>query len=556
MLERAGAMMSVLADKGLDLTAFRSFQDDLVGLMSAGVTDTVSSLTGTGGSTVWYELLTSGMYLAHEHFSEEYLAWMLSTDDSELLFSAGDDFDRVIVAGEDIQILVDADLDEDGGFRVYDSTEADDRVAVVRMGQTYYISLPDGYDYTVTVRGTKPETQVRVGADHVELSNVGDPTSTTNILTLYEGEELVMTVPDDETLQATVALNGTSQVPLYRGEAGGAFRDLFAGTSKSEYGQMMTNAVAASVMIPYLASGALLLLYALVVGIKRLVRHRIDDSCSYRKVGRVILWIAAAMSASLCIPGLLTLVDTAGRYASVHLNDRTLQRVSEYLGWGEKGYQASSLVIYGLMTGLSIHSARHQLSRIRLFRLSLLVVLLNTFTLFTAADIETLSLSGELTFLVPLTALLGLLLVRSRSGDEREVGRHWLPVSRTIVATLILFALRQVLVGLTDAPELTALVVMKALAGLPVTILAAWLWRKHRAPMQQMTFFAMLCYMVANTAINLHMGLGMLCYAVGHVLLAAGCCRTKKPSASHLLAGCALAAVLLVLVFRERSLLP
>lgn len=61
----------------------------IVELVSLGVNDTMNLMLGNGGSQKWFDLLSSGMAIAREHFPEGYMAWLYSTDDPEKLFSQG-----------------------------------------------------------------------------------------------------------------------------------------------------------------------------------------------------------------------------------------------------------------------------------------------------------------------------------------------------------------------------------------------------------------------------------------------------------------------------------
>ena len=290
------------------------------------------------------------------------------------------------------------------------------------------------------------------------------------------------------------------------------------------------------VVIPYLAAGVFTLLYALAVGCKRLVRHRLDDSCDSRPIGRVLLLITAGLSLCVSIYMSLYLIQIFTKYSisGLPVMNRTVQRMSQVLGIGMEGYLLSDVVLYLVLGVLLVRSRNHQLSRIRAARLALTLLLLNTISLVTGVFSGTISAAELAIQFVPLLALISLPVARVYTARDRIVGRRWLPLVRAIVATALLYLLRQLLLVPLEADS-QVLVALKLACGLPVLVLALLMWRERATRHSGLIALAMLLYFAANGVINLNMTLGMALFMLGHLAMVSSFLMTRKPSRLHVL---------------------
>ena len=541
----------------VDETVFSHVLGELQTLASVGVTDTVKSLTGQGGSSIWYELLTSGLSLAHEHFPEEYFAWINATDDADLLFSQGSSYNRLVYTGS-MDLRVEMTDAESGTTAVLmDSANNLSSLATAVLNNQTFVYLPSGYQYTITLEQKDEEGLCQVGFSYADVAEASIPLYTVNAITLYQLETITINVPKnaDEEHPVTVLLDEAVELPLFSGAEGGAYQDLLmeGNNAGKDLAGMISNAV---VVVPYLFSAAVLLLYAIAVAIKRAARHRVNDTASCRLPGKILLIAAAVIAFALCVEPVRSLyAGLTGTPAAAGISNRTLRRVSEYLGWGTNIYQGSVLVICFLEGYLCLRSIGHYLNRIRLVRLSCLMLLLNTIALFMSAYQNTNSWNDELGILVPIAALIGLRLARVRTDEDRNIGKHWLPVTRAVTWTALLFLTRQALIIIFDETSLLT-VVLKMLAGVPVFVMALGMARRCKDGLHRLMAAAMGCYMAANAIINVSLRWGICVYLVGHILLIIAFVREHRPTKLQYIAWPIVSAVFVAELFLFRQYIP
>ena len=513
ILDKLNAMLRALDEHHEDTADVAHVRDELMTLLSMGVTDTVNVLTGNGGSSVWYDLLSSGTMLAHEHFPEVYLSWIFSTDDIYLLYGQDSRFARLVLTGDvDVRIT-------DGETVLMDGDET--KLAVSRLQRQMFISLPAGSSYHVVVTA-RSDTRVNVAFSNASINFVSMALSSINPLTLRTGEFVTVEVPDCHELdgELLVKLNDHQELTVYGGEYGSSYAELLAknGSATAITEEMRYLVNSAVIMFPWLICSTVMVLYALSILVKRLIRGRVNDQTICQRPGRILLLIAAVLAGMTAVNVSLMVAAQVRSAETVMLTNRTLQRASELLGLGTYACQVSQAVIYAITSLLCVRAVNHQFSRIRLARLSLVLLVLDIMTLFLGRVFDSITVSEVMIQLVPILSIAGLTLSISKDDPKRTLGKRWLPLSRTILMTAVLFFVRQSYVIIFGTTALPA-VLLKALSGLPVLLLAVLLWKQRRTSLSLMTMLAIACYFAANTVINLSMPIALFIYTVGHCLL-------------------------------------
>ena len=544
VLDKLGAMLNKLNLDGYDTQALEQVQEELTSLLTIGVADTVNALTGNGGSSMWYDLLTSGMSLAHEHFPEVYISWVFSTDDTNLLYGQDSNYNRLVFTGN-----LNARI-TDGETVLMDGAVTS--LAVSKIRNQTFVSLPAGRAYQITLTAVE-NTRCQIGYSYTSVNLISSPLQATNIITLYTDEFITMSIPEQGTPDdIQVLLNDHQDIAMFSGTESGTYIKLMQENSEVAYEELRYMINSAVIMIPWLLCGAVLLLYLMVILIKRLIRHHVEDTVICRKPGFVLLVIAAVLAGMSSGNALYMLIRYYMSSESVSLANRTLQRASEFLGWGTAAYMASQMIIYAITSLACVRAIHHQLSRIRLVRISCVLLLLDLITLFLGRVFATINPVEILTQLVPVIGMLGLLLAIDRKDQERAVGKRWLPLSRVIFFTSVIFFIRQGHVFIFGPASFLA-VVLKALSGIPVLLLALFMWHQRNDHMHGLTFTAVLAYFIANTVINLSMPLGMAFFTVGHILLIIAYTRNRPVHKIRLIVWIVLAALFEVQLFLMRS---
>lgn len=549
LLDKINAMMTTLTEHHEDVSGVARVRDELLTLLSMGVTDTVNMLTGNGGNSIWYDLLSSGILLAHEHFPEMYISWLFSTDDTELLYGQSSKYARLVLTG-DVSVRV-----MEGDQVLMDGERTS--LAVTQLNRQTFIALPVGKSYHAVVTA-RDNTRSNVAFSFASVNNVSVQLNATNTLTLHPGEFVTVDIPDGsgEDNALTVMLNGRQKLVVYDDEDGGSYAKLLMENSAAISEEMRYMLNSAVIMVPWLLCSSVLALYVLVIVVKRLVRRRVDDRAACQRPGMVLLIAAAVMAALTAINVLMTVLIQVRSADTVVLTNKTLQRAAEFLGLGTYAHHASQIVIYACLAVLCIRAIHHEFSRIRLVRLACVVQVMDLMTIFLGRVFDTLSVTEILAQLVPVLALMGLALSIRRDDPRRMVGKHWLPVSRTVLVTAVIFFVRQSYVLIFGTQTLLA-VGMKALSGLPVLLLALLIRQRKADFISRMTFGAIACYFVANTVINLSMPAAIIIYTLGHCLLVWAYLWKRKLSRPRLIVWIVLAVLFEVQLFAVmRGLAP
>lgn len=219
LLDKLHTMIKTLEEQQADTTGVTKLRDELAAIMSIGVTDTVDMLEGAGGSSMWFELLSSGMKLAHEHFPEKYISWVFSTDESDLLLTREPHYTRLVVFGDVNVKITTGDqvlMDPSGG-----------EAAVARIRNQQVISLPAGQAYQITVTAAR-DTSCSIGCNTASVKYVSLPLQTTDVMTLYQGETITIHVPDclDPNGAWSIRLNDRQQLTVHEAAAGASYTEV------------------------------------------------------------------------------------------------------------------------------------------------------------------------------------------------------------------------------------------------------------------------------------------------------------------------------------------
>ena len=131
MPEKLSALIAAVEVSNPNYDDIHEAFNDLLSLVSLGLGDTLDSVSGQGDVSLWADLLSSGMALAHEHFPEEYISWLYAVDDPMTLFGHSSDYHSLVFSGTADVVIT--RLDESGDTVVYDPACGITSAAVVRL---------------------------------------------------------------------------------------------------------------------------------------------------------------------------------------------------------------------------------------------------------------------------------------------------------------------------------------------------------------------------------------------------------------------------------------
>jgi len=518
MIEKLNVFLDVLQKNNVDTTHLEEVKHQFFELASIGLNDTMDLVQGQGGDEKWVELFSSGMAIAREHFPEGYIAWIYSTDDPDELYSQGEFYRTVAWSGKMDAVITVTDPETSEPVTVYDTKQGIKQITVISLQGRTCVMLPAVRTYQITLTAQR-ETQTQIGYSLNSAASVDVRLSSTNTLTLYRNEQIVIRLPEmvDHAAVPVVSLNGESELPLTEGGSAGSTALTLRGASSSVQRLLqMTSGVI--IMVPWLLAAVLVLIFALFVGVKRLIRHRLVDDIPCRKPGRVVLLLAALAALTFSAFNLVQLITRVSSIHGININNRTMQRVSEYLGWGTGAYHASAMVVYLMLAVFSYRSIHHRLSRKRTLRHAALIMILNCLSVFMSVSMNLFSVTDVLVMLVPISAIAGVVLAHAPEPEDLARSKRILPVIRVALITILLFLIRQVIYALAG-PTNQAAVLMKTLTGLPLAAMAIDLNNKMPSFRRRYTMIAIVCYLAANAVINLSPMIGTLIFMLGHCML-------------------------------------
>lgn len=132
------------------------------------------------------------------------------------------------------------------------------------------------------------------------------------------------------------------------------------------------------IMLPYLLLGVITLIYSIVVAVLRLIhRGSLRDQVDVNRPGRWMLILASVLCGLVVAHYAYEMIATINAGARVRFVNRTMLRVSEYIGWGMRAYEVVGILLYGTMGILCLTGIHHGQERLRLARMSILVLLIN-----------------------------------------------------------------------------------------------------------------------------------------------------------------------------------
>ncbi len=527
MLERLEIMIKELEKKEIDTSHLEQILKQITELIGGGLGDTVSSLMGEGGNSAWLSTLSSGIMMFQEHFPELYLSWLYSVDDPALLFDHGNTYRSFAWSGNWKVTITLKDPASGTETVVWDDENGIHNLSVVNLWGRTVASLPAAGEYSLTMTAAE-ETQSQFGFSIRHVADATEKMVVTNTVTFYPGETVHVHIPagDHPGIRPVIQMPGDVRL-LFRSNASGtgpltltASRDGFMG---------LENTISSIlIVIPWLILPILVLIYIAAASIRRFARHTGNDHIDARPIGKILLIITAALCLLLCGNDIVQLIIRSGA-ARFSLANRTMQRITEYIGIGINAYRVSKILIYLMLSAFCIRSIHHRLSRIRTMRLALTIMVLECFTLFMSLTTRLLTVFDVLVMQLPLLALLSVVLSHvPETGDEQR-GKRLIPVLRYVMLTLIIFFIRQIIIYITGITDTAVPVILKALNGLPMVFLTVELSVRFRSFRRQWTMVAVILYFAANAVINLSAIVGTLLFMLGHIALIYCFVKEHKP---------------------------
>ena len=523
---------------------------EVINLVIRGSYDAIGELTGVNDTTGWVNLLSSGTGIAHDHYPEVYMAWMFSTDEN-ILFDYNPTYTELFFTNLTFQeqSIEDVSLGEYDALTYYSRSD---------LGNEITLGLPAGATYRFTLKpvfvADEEECQAQVGYTICAPQDFSNTNSVTEAITLKEGDTIVVEVPAgyvSGTGEISILLNG--ETPLST-----PLTDDSETQSVQQSGRSSSNFASMLVMIPYLIGGILLIIYSLVVLVRRIRRHGPlveNDLVPYRKVGAVLLVICAVASVAAAVQNVVQIVTYHTDFEQTYLTNQTIAKVSTYLGWGMQAYTAFNLMMHLMLANLAVRSIRHRVSRRRFTNLLVLLVLLNTVELFTAAFCGTLTGSDLLIQLIPILSLISIAVARIETPEEKFSRKQWYPIVWAIVFTVLLFLVRQASVFVASE-VVTFSRVVKVLSSIPFVLVALLLWHRGRTEQHRMVFFAALAAFLGDALIDSAMAFGAVFQALSHCLLMYAFIRVQKPTKKQWTAWPIVFMVLLVVLQLMAGSLP
>ena len=550
--DKLKALLDNISAKGKQRDAVAKMRNELLNLLAIGVSDTMQAMNN-GESSLWVDVLTSGKNIAHEHQPAVYLAWLLSDDEPDALFGHSPYYHRLIVTGAPAISIVSIDPETDRRMIAYDPSMNVSSLAAIRLANETFIDLPCDHEYEIRISSWSGDV-VQIGFGTADVRRVSLPLRVTDSAILKMGETIRIHVPRGENVDRLVEItrNGDTPMPLSESNDYGGTQELhMAGIDDTAKWDVFQRALELSSVIATVASALLVLLYAIIVLIKRMVRGARPDRISCTIWGRVMLYILALAALLLCIYEGWTLASLLRASARTYGNS-LLQTASRLYKIGLISYTSFECMVFGLTVLLCCKSVSHGYSRIRLIRLSVLLFLLGLLNSFVTLENNMLSVFATAKLLLPLLAIISVLLARGRHPQGDDISNAWASAIRTFIITGAMFLLYEIVLLLGGAyGQVTGAV--KAITGLPILISAALTWKKQRNILHSATFFAALLYMIANVIINFSMLAGLLLHLAGHCTLTYGFVRTKKPRRWQDLVWIALSALLCAQLILSRS---
>ena len=184
MSEKLEALLATLEESNPNLENMRAALGELVEVASVGISDTLSEASGNGGTSLWVELLSSGLALAHEHFTEEYIAWIFATDDMEELFGHSNNYNHFAFSGDlDFTVTL---VEEESETLLYDVSQSIDHVANMEIENQAFLFLPLGRSYRIELT-VRSESEVQFGYFVADVFSADQTLLTTETVTMQPG---------------------------------------------------------------------------------------------------------------------------------------------------------------------------------------------------------------------------------------------------------------------------------------------------------------------------------------------------------------------------------
>lgn len=380
---------------------------------------------------------------------------------------------------------------------------------------------------------------------------VKDNCMRTNIIQVEQGETITLNIPADlnDVSTLTADLNDGTKIGVDP-----AAQLVTAGRNRRAAAEQYITGMI--VMVPYLLLGLVTLLYALTVGVLRLMHGgALKDNVSINKAGRIVLYVTAV----LCLLGVITHtigIFNAWGFGSSRLTNRTMLRISQFIGWGMRGYEITCVILYSVFGAMCLVSIHHGLERIRLMRFAILLGLVNLIEVAVSIFISTFTIPQLLVLLVPRLAMAGVWLGRDRNDQARARNKLLRPIRIGLTFTLLLFFARQAVIFWFEDVTIGSAVFLKLATGIPAVLLALQVYRHCKTREHKLILYALCVSLAADMSINLNTYVGMAFFAASHLMMIFTFHGWKKPTLKGILSLLVIWAVLVAMILRIGIWLP
>lgn len=318
-----------------------------------------SAYTEIAGMTTgkWADLFTGASQLVHEHMPSVYLAWLMSTDDPNVLFDHPTAYTRLICSAD-----MDLTVEDENGNKITGTRFS----RFTLNGQVYY-AIPEGM-YTIRLSAHSDKDGL-VALRYHDIRRVSENLFKTGLLKLDSGDELVL-VPD-EYGRYTATLNGEEIELEDEGSHGlssiAGELTLSGSNGIIELLSLTSNAIA--VVVPHVLSMIIILLYFISMLIYKLFAHSRNEIVETHRFGR---WLLVLVSAACTITASRHLYYCVLEMVSKmpELENRMAIMAASMLGMGTVIYQLTDALMYGMLAVLAWRGRIRHRSRIRGRRLA------------------------------------------------------------------------------------------------------------------------------------------------------------------------------------------
>lgn len=359
-LEKLEYLLKAVTENDVLMTAIRSKTAGVGTLAAEGFYTAYMEIAGkTRGR--WADLFTGASQLIHEHEPPVYLAWLMSTDDPDVLFDHPTTYTRLILSA-DFKMTV-----EDENGEIVKGTN----FSRFTLNNQVYYAIPDG-NYTVHLTAEE-NTEGVIALRYHSIKRISEILYQTGKLHFFQDEEVTISIAEGGEYDVDL---GTVDVELQNKSESGLMTiagemALTGSTGVAELKSLATSALV--VVLPHVLSVLIILIYCVCMVLYKLLVRRKNEIVETRVVGRWILVFVAAACMTSSGRHLFFFFSELLKSAP-ELENHAAIRASELLGIGTLAFQMTDAILYALLAILAWRGRRRRRSRIRGRRLAGLVM--------------------------------------------------------------------------------------------------------------------------------------------------------------------------------------